>query len=157
MASGVPVLILADNTHQRFLLISIGSHEANAILIATQNIFVSRPLTHDLYGDTLTELGAVVDAAEIIDLHDGTFFGRLRLVRADGAEVLVDARPSDAVAIALRRRAPIRIDSDLFEQQAISSEGVEEQTLEQSQEQMLEEFRSFLDDVDADDFRAPGE
>lgn len=102
-----PVIILRQVEGALLLPIWIGAFEANAIALAVEGVKVPRPLTHDLLRAAIESLGATVRRVEIHDLAEGTFFARLVLGGESGTRVEVDARPSDAIALALRVGAPI--------------------------------------------------
>jgi bifunctional DNase/RNase len=105
-ASNVPIVILRDTESQLFLPIWIGVFEANAIALRIEGVEPPRPLTHDLLRLVLDQLGATVEKIVISDLRESTFFAMLHLRHGDRS-VTVDARPSDAIALALRTDAPI--------------------------------------------------
>jgi bifunctional DNase/RNase len=105
-ASNVPIVILRDTESQLFLPIWIGVFEANAIALRIEGVEPPRPMTHDLLRLVLNQLGATVEKIVISDLKESTFFAQIHL-RQGGALVTVDARPSDAIALALRANAPI--------------------------------------------------
>jgi bifunctional DNase/RNase len=96
------VVILKERDSDRYLPIWIGSPEADAIAVKLQDVAVPRPLTHDLLGSVIAELGAVVDHVIVSDLSDDTFFAKLVLNVKDGPQREVDCRPSDAIALAVR-------------------------------------------------------
>lgn len=102
-----PVIILRQVDGALLLPIWIGAFEANAIALAVEGIEAPRPLTHDLLHATIQRLGATLRRVEIHDLAEGTFFARLVLASENGSGIEVDARPSDAIALALRAGAPI--------------------------------------------------
>jgi len=105
-ASNVPIVILRDTESQLFLPIWIGVFEANAIALRIEGVEPPRPLTHDLLRQVLDHLGATVEKIVISDLRESTFFAVIHLRQGELA-VPVDARPSDAIALALRANAPI--------------------------------------------------
>ena len=96
------VVILKERQTDRYLPIWIGSPEADAIAVKLQDVSVPRPLTHDLLGSVITELGATVDHVVVSDLSNDTFFAKLVLNLTGGGQKEVDCRPSDAIAIAVR-------------------------------------------------------
>jgi hypothetical protein len=104
--SNIPIVILRDTESQLFLPIWIGVFEANAIALRIEGVEPPRPMTHDLLRLVLDQLGATVEKIVISDLRDSTFFALIHL-RHGGQSVEVDARPSDAIALALRTEAPI--------------------------------------------------
>ena len=105
-SSNLPIVILRDEGSQLFLPIWIGVFEANAIALRIEGVEPPRPMTHDLLRSSLETLGATVERVLISDLRDNTFYATIFL-RHHGAEVTLDARPSDAIALALRATAPI--------------------------------------------------
>lgn len=107
-ASNVPIVILRDIQSQLFLPIWIGIFEANAIALRIEGVEPPRPMTHDLMRLVLEQLGATVEKIVISDLRDSTFFALIHL-RHNGDTVMVDARPSDAIALALRTSSPIYV------------------------------------------------
>jgi bifunctional DNase/RNase len=112
--SNAPIVILRDQGGQLFLPIWIGLFEANAIALRLEGIEPPRPLTHDLLRNVLQELDAVVDRVTISDLRGGTFYAQVRL-RLPTRELTVDARPSDAIALALRTESPIFVNAEVME------------------------------------------
>lgn len=138
-ASNDIVLLLADRGRQ--LPIWIGSPEAAAIALAQQGVQPDRPLTHDLINDLLTALHAPCERVEITSLVDGIFYADL--VLANGSRV--SARPSDAVAVALRARVPIFVADEVLDTAGIM-EGP------QGEDAELDAFRAFLEDVSPEDF-----
>jgi uncharacterized protein len=105
-SSDIPIIILKDTGSQLFLPIWIGLPEAKAIASRIEGVEPPRPMTHDLLRSLVETLGATVDKIVISDLRDNTFFALIHLIR--GGEILtVDARPSDAIALALRTESPI--------------------------------------------------
>jgi len=115
------VLALQEKGRGRYLLLTIGEAEALAINLQLEGTTPPRPLTHDLMVQTLGELRTELARVVVTDLRDGTYFAHL-VLRADGREVEVDARPSDAVALALRARAPIYAEAAVLERAAVSNE-----------------------------------
>jgi hypothetical protein len=107
-SSNVPIVILRDTESQLFLPIWIGVFEANAIALKIEGVEPPRPMTHDLLRLMLDQLGAQVEKIVISDLKESTFFAVIH-VRQDGRSIGIDARPSDAIALALRTEAPIYV------------------------------------------------
>ena len=105
-SSNVPIVILRDTQSQLFLPIWIGVFEANAIALKIEGVEPPRPMTHDLLRLMLDQLGAQVEKIVISDLKESTFFAVIH-VHHDGQSIGIDARPSDAIALALRAEAPI--------------------------------------------------
>ena len=133
------VLLLADRGRQ--LPIWIGSPEAAAIALAQQGVQPNRPLTHDLINDLLRALRAPCERVEITALTDGIFYADL--VLANGARV--SARPSDAVAVALRAQVPIFVADDVLDAAGIIDGP-------QGEDAELDAFRAFLEDISPEDF-----
>ena len=113
--SNSPIVVLKDDDEKFFLPIWVGIFEANAIALQLENVSTPRPMTHDLLRNALSELNAEVTRIVINDLRDSTFFARIRLV-TNGRTLDLDARPSDAIALALRAQAPIFVAQSVLEQ-----------------------------------------
>jgi len=107
--TSMPIVILRDREGDRVLPIWVGVFEANAIALQIENISTPRPMTHDLLTNVLRDLGARVQRIVISDLKDNTFYA-LIYVEYGGEVVAIDARPSDAIALALRAQAPIFVE-----------------------------------------------
>ena len=107
-SSNTPIVILRDEDSEIYLPIWIGVFEANAIAVRVEGIETPRPMTHDLLHSSLETVGAEVARVTISDLRDNTFYALVSL-RVDSREVSVDARPSDAIALAVRAEAPIYV------------------------------------------------
>jgi bifunctional DNase/RNase len=112
--SNTPVVVLKDDEEKFFLPIWIGVFEANAIALKIENVATSRPLTHDLFFNTLGDLKAKIEKIVINDLRDNTFYARIFLNR-EGESIEIDSRPSDALALALRFGAGIYVEEDVLE------------------------------------------
>ena len=125
--SNSPIVVLKDDQEKYFLPIWVGIFEANAIALQLENITTPRPMTHDLLRNMISELNAQVIRVVINDLRDSTFFAQIRLI-TDGKTLELDARPSDAIALALRTEAPIFVAQSVLDQaQTISPDSGEEQ------------------------------
>jgi uncharacterized protein len=125
MLSNRHVVILKDVEHDRYLPIWIGAWEASAIAMRLQGMATERPLTHDLFAATLEQLSVRIDRVVISELADETYHARLYLDR-DGIEVEVDARPSDALALAVRGSVPIFAAEEVLAQAALGTDPDEE-------------------------------
>lgn len=148
-----PVVVVTDMDEKSFLPIMIGPAEASAIAMELEGVKPPRPLTHDLMRDFLQELDAVVDRVVISDLKDETYYGSIMLKTATG-KVEIDARPSDAIALALRTDSPIYVADTVANQAMITSGDVEwQEKAVEGKDNEAEEFRRFLDDLTPDDFR----
>ena len=112
--TNTPIVILKDKDGDRVLPIWVGVFEANAISLQIENIATPRPMTHDLLRNVISDLEGRVDRVVVSDLKDNTFFALIHLtVRGEG--VAIDARPSDAIALALRTRAPILVEESVID------------------------------------------
>jgi bifunctional DNase/RNase len=143
-----PIVLLKTADGNRFLPIWIGHPEAAAILMKLQGASSPRPLTHDLLTDILGQLDAQVVRVTVTELRDNTFYAQITIIQ-DGSEIDIDSRPSDAIALAVRTEAPIFADDRVIEESAIEFEGDEV-----NEEEIVEEFRSFLDRVTPEEFAA---
>jgi bifunctional DNase/RNase len=140
--TNMPIVILKDADDQRTLPIWVGPVEANAIAIQMENITTPRPMTHDLLVRVMADLGATVDRVVVADLSENTFYAQLVLRRADGV-VVVDARPSDALALALRTKARVFVSEHVLDRA---------QSLDTSAEQANQErLQRWLESLDPDD------
>jgi len=141
MPSNQPIVLLREVGADRYLPIWIGAAEATAIAFAHQGLIPPRPLTHDLLKDLLEASGQVLEAVHITELRDGVFYANLRL--SSGTEV--SARPSDAIALALRTGAPILGDEGLLAEVGV---------VIPEEDDEVEKFREFLDSVTPEDFES---
>jgi uncharacterized protein len=121
MLSNRHVVILKDPIGDRYLPIWIGAWEASAIAMRLQGLTAERPLTHDLFAATLEQLGVRIERVVISDLADETYHARIYLER-DGLEVEVDARPSDALALAVRVESPIFAAEEILDQAGLAAD-----------------------------------
>jgi len=144
MPSNNPIVLLRDRESGRYLPIWVGAVEATAIAYAQQGIVPPRPLTHDLLRDILEALGVTLAEVRITSLQEGVFYALL--VFSNGVEV--SARPSDAIALALRVDAPIRGAEEVMEAAGIELPDDDEPP----DEDQVEKFREFLDQVSPEDF-----
>ena len=112
--TNMPIVILKDKEGDRVLPIWVGIFEANAIALQIENIATPRPMTHDLLRNIITDLQGRVDRVVVSDLKENTFYAIVHLT-VRGERVAVDARPSDAIALALRTRAPILVEESVIE------------------------------------------
>jgi len=147
------IVVLKDAGSTRYLPIWIGPFEADAITIELQDVEVARPLTHDLLKAAIEKLDAEVVQVAITELRDDTFYAEITL-RADGRELEIDSRPSDAIALAVRARVPVFVSEDVLEQAAITPEpDLDTGIAEISGEEAVtvpapEAFREFLEGLD---------
>ena len=148
MPSNQPIVLLKEMEGTTFLPIWVGSVEATAIAFAQQDLRPSRPLTHDLIVDILETTGVTLTAVHITEMRDGIFYAELQMRRAEGPLVPLSARPSDAIAIALRTKTNILVDQDL-----LASAGIQIPAAAAGEsEQEVEAFREFLDHINPEDF-----
>ena len=119
--SNMPIIILRKVDGEMVLPIWVGIFEANAIAMQIEKIQSPRPMTHDLVCSVISDLGASVEKIVITDLKDNTFFAAIHLVR-DSEHLTIDARPSDAMAIALRVNAPILVEESVLDRSSLSGE-----------------------------------
>ena len=143
-----PIVLLRTAGGRTYLPIWIGHPEAAAILMRLQGQEPPRPLTHDLVCAIIDSLEAEVDRVTVTELRDNTFYAMITIA-VDGTEIEVDSRPSDAIALAVRADAPIFAAPEVIEESAIEFEQTEEAT----DEELLEQFKEFLDEVKPDDFQ----
>jgi bifunctional DNase/RNase len=150
MPSQQPILILSERDGNRSLPILIGTTEASAIAMHLQGLRPARPLTHDLLGQVITALGHTVQQVRVVDFREGTFYGEL--VFENGTTV--SARPSDAVALAVRTEIPVFVDPAVLDSAGvIVPEDEESDDLpEEESEDEVERFREFLDTISPEDF-----
>lgn len=146
MPSNQPIVLLRDSESERFLPIWIGAVEATAIAFAQQGVQPERPLTHDLLRDVIAALGSTLSRVDIVDLRDGIFYAEL--VFDNG--VTVSARPSDAIALALRTGSPLFAADHVLDEAAIDMPSETDEEPEDEAE--VEAFREFLDHVTPEDF-----
>jgi bifunctional DNase/RNase len=112
--SGTPILILKDVNSETMLPIWVGAYEANAIALEIEKIAPQRPMTHDLLRNLIVEMGVQVNRVVVTELRDNTFFAVIEMSTADGSIMMLDSRPSDAIALALRADCPIYVDMDVI-------------------------------------------
>lgn len=140
--SNMPIIVLKDPDGDSVLPIWVGIFEANAIAMQLEKIVSPRPMTHDLLRNVIESLRARVDRVVITDLKDNTFFALIHLNR-DGETMAIDARPSDAMALALRVNVPILVEETVLNRSSVSSE-------EQEPDE-TERLRRWLETVDPEE------
>ncbi|HWA64760.1 MAG TPA: bifunctional nuclease family protein [Mycobacteriales bacterium] len=145
LPSNQPIVLLKESAGDRYLPIWIGAVEATAIAFAQQGIVPARPLTHDLLKDVVAALGAQLESVLITDLREGVYYADLKF--ADGTTV--SARPSDAIALAIRAGALIYAEEPVLDTAGIA--------IADEQESEVERFREFLDQISPEDFETEGE
>jgi bifunctional DNase/RNase len=135
------IVVLQDREGQRVLPIWVGLCEANAIAVQIENSTMPRPMTHDLLKNVIEDLHAQVERIVVSDLKENTFFALIHL-RVQGEPVAVDARPSDAIALALRTRSPIFVEDHVIEHA---------RQVEPSQDSETERLQKWLESLDPED------
>ena len=146
-----PIVLLKEKSGTRYLPIWIGAVEATAIAFALQGVETPRPLTHDLFVDVMHECDVTLQAVNVTELRDGTFFAELVLAH-NGRRHTVSSRPSDAIALASRFDAvPIYAAEEVLEEAGLE---IEEGGDEVEAEEQVRQFREFLEQVTPEDFQA---
>jgi len=135
-----PVVLLKETEGERYLPIWIGAVEAAAIAFEQQGVHPSRPMTHDLLRDVIGALGGTLEAVHITELKDGLYLADMIFA----GSTTVNARPSDAIAVALRVGTPIFVASSVLDEVGI--------TIPDEDEDQVEKFREFLDQISPEDF-----
>lgn len=139
------VVLLKELDAERYLPIWIGPYEAEALNIELQQIGVARPLTHDLLKNVIEALGGVVQYIVVAELHDDTFYANI-IINVDGREMEIDARPSDAMNLAVRARVPIYVAEQVMAEAGIVPErDLSKEGLEKGERSAFDEFLSNLD------------
>jgi len=142
-ATNMPIVILKDEAEDRMLPIWVGVFEANAIALRMEAIDTPRPMTHDLLRDLIDRLHATVEKIVVNDLKDNTYFAHIHLL-INGDEHVLDSRPSDAIALALRAEAPIFVEQSVLDRA---------QTLDSSEDMPdSERLRQWFENLDPEDF-----
>ena len=141
-----PIVLLKTADGNRYLPIWIGHPEAAAILMKLQGASAPRPLTHDLLVNILSELEVEIVRVTVTELRENTFHASIT-VQQNGSEIEIDSRSSDAIAVAVRAQVPIYAADEVIEESAIEFEGEDV-----SEEDIVDEFKRFLDRVSAEDF-----
>ncbi len=148
--TNTPILLLREIVGQRRVVpIYIGGPEAHAIDLALSGTLTARPMTHDLFVEVIDGLGASLERVVVTDLRERTFYAELHLRDAAGGVQVISARPSDAIALAVRSGSPIFAEEALIEEAGIEEADPSEAG---NEEQMVEELRKFLDQVNPEDF-----
>ncbi len=142
--SGSPIVVLHDLDNRRALPIWIGSAEASAIIRKIEKLGVTRPMTHDLVVDIIDKTGFSISKIEINDVEKETYYANIYLTDGD-KEIIIDSRPSDAIAIAMRADAPIYVTSNVLMNGAVSTDSARD-------EEEAEEFKSFIQSIKPSDF-----
>jgi len=142
--SGSPIVVLHDLDNRRALPIWIGSAEASAIIRKIEKLSVTRPMTHDLVVDIIKKTGYKVAKIEINDVEKETYYATIYLDNGDD-EIVIDSRPSDAIAVAMRAEAPIYVTANVLMNGAVSTDAARD-------EEEAEEFKDFIRSIKPSDF-----
>ncbi len=154
LPANTPVLLLREQSSgRRVLPIYIGAEEARAIALALEGVRTPRPLTHDLFRDALDALGARLVRVSVTELHDSTFFAEMELESPAGT-AKVSARPSDAVALAVRTETPIFVAEPVLDAAASPLEEDSAEGPEEDSEELVDQFRAFIDEISPEDFES---
>jgi bifunctional DNase/RNase len=141
-----PIVLLKEREGERYLPIWIGTSEATAIAFALQGVVTARPMTHDLLKNILDELAVNVSRILITELREGTFYATIEMARNGSTPLEISSRPSDAIALGVRLGVPIFAHEDVLGEASIVIREDEEQ------EEEVEKFREFLENVKPEDF-----
>jgi bifunctional DNase/RNase len=125
--SGTPIVILKDVNSETMLPIWVGAYEANAIALEIEKVAPQRPMTHDLLRNLIVEMGARVNRVVVTDLRDNTFFAVIEMQASDGTSMVLDSRPSDAIALALRVDCPIYVDMEVIQSSRSATPSLQEE------------------------------
>ena len=151
--TNMPIVILKDKMGERILRIWVGLFEANAIALQIENVSTPRPMTHDLLRNIITDLDGRVDRIVVSDLKDNTFFAIIHLT-VRGERVAVDARPSDAIALALRTKSPIYVAKAVLEASSMLQQNEDaERPVENVSNVSKEKWAEILEKMGPDDFK----
>lgn len=151
------LVVLKDIANERFLPIWIGPSEADAITVELQGIQVARPLTHDLLRSIISAVGLQVDYIVVNDLRNETFYGTI-MMDFNGRTLEIDARPSDAIALAVRVAAPIFVAESVMDEASVTpQEGMDLAELTTEEEARLSVFSEFFETLDLDELDDTGE
>jgi bifunctional DNase/RNase len=146
LPSNTPIVLLRETEgDHRMLPIFIGGPEATAIALALEGVVTPRPMSHDLMKDLVEALGAEVERVVVTDLQEGTFYADLHL-RTETTSLQVSSRPSDAIALAVRTGSPIFAEEAVLDEVAYSVDDGDDR------EQVVEEFKEFIENVSPEDF-----
>jgi len=146
MPSNQPIVLLKEIDGSRFLPIWVGAVEATAIAFAQQGVEPPRPLTHDLMNNLLDLLDVTVTAVHMTEIKDGIFYATMLLRDSSGGQLSISARPSDAIALAVRSHSNILATQELLDEIGIEIPQGE------GENQEVEKFREFLDQINPEDF-----
>ena len=143
--TGSPIVVLHDINNRKALPIWIGSAEASAIIRKIENISVSRPMTHDLIVEIVEKMNGTINRIEINDVEKETYYAIIYINDKEGKEIEIDARPSDAIAVAIRVDAPIFVTANVLANGSVSCDTAKD-------EEEAQEFRNFIQSIKPSDF-----
>ncbi len=146
--TNTPIVILKDLQESKAIPIWIGLFEASAIATELEHVVFSRPMTHDLLHECIKALDVTVNRIEIVDIRNNTFFASIYLTRG-GQTYAIDARPSDAIALALRAQASIFVEESVLEKSRSIDFGMKLSDIDKFKEDKIKEF---LENLSAEDF-----
>ena len=140
-----PIILLKEKGGDRYLPIWVGAFEASAIALELSNIKTPRPMTHDLIVNMLDDLNAKIETIEVCDIKENTFYAFINLKYAKNRIIKVDSRPSDAIAIAVRKKCKILSAEHVLELAGLKIQSIDDE---------VKKFRNFLDNVNPEDFES---
>jgi bifunctional DNase/RNase len=146
MPSNQPIVLLKEIDGSRFVPLWVGAAEATAIAFAQQGVEPPRPLTHDLMNNLLDLLDATLTAVHLTEIKDGIFFATMLVRDSSGGQLTISARPSDAIALAVRSHSNILATQELLDEVGIQIPQGD------GENQEVEKFREFLDQINPEDF-----
>ena len=147
--SNIPVMLIREiDEARRVIPIYIGEAEASSISVALSGVAPDRPLTHDLMLNTIAEMGGEVVMVVVTDVQEHTYFANIHIA-VDGVEKVISARPSDAIALAVRAEIPVFVESDLMDKVGKSAVTADES----DEEEILDDFREFINSINPEDFQ----
>ena len=153
------VVVLKEVDSERYLPIWIGPFEADAITLQLQGVQVARPLTHDLLKSIIDKMGATISHIMVTELKNDTFYAQI-VMDVDGKSIEIDSRPSDAIALAVRVKAPLFVadqvmsDASILPESSLAefdSEDLDAAPVSAEEQEQLAAFRDFIDELDLDD------
>ena len=147
--SNIPVMLIREiDESRRVIPIYIGEAEASSISVALSGVVPDRPLTHDLMLNTIAEMGGEVVMVVVTDVQEHTYYANIH-VAVDGVERVISARPSDAIALAVRAEVPVFVESDLMDKVGKSAVTADES----DEEEILDDFREFINSINPEVFQ----
>lgn len=145
--SGTPIIILKEKNDELMIPIWVGAFEANAIALEIEKMMPQRPMTHDLLRNLIVGLGATIERVIITDLVDNTFFANIQMSLSNGEPLILDARPSDAIALALRSDCPIFVGESVIASTRRSFSEIGDETDLEKQSDEIDEWPDVIGEV----------